>query len=387
VQTLIRQLAEGKNEFHILPDQCKFTDCEGGTAVELKEYCYAYDGLAKALSQKLEGPVLVCDIYDDDCWDYWLYKEGRELDKFSTVPGCPDEIPDEEWEFWRGNAALLAEEFGCPAKPLSEYLHFWDEDGGDAWEVLYFLRDLGFALADDEFWEEADNDIPEGSDFADTSQDMSGTWNYLSDTPKVVRKTSNAKVPINLVEDVTVDMKLTEWVHIRGKNGEMQTFPKSVLTSKQIVQWMDETLKGWYPYLAVDFLLQGEGMYVKRLKKTVYRPFHSTIVLHQGGGNMACMFFAGDSMCCYQLIGDFEAYYDCTMRDLCQIPVGGVVLSEYLVFKERSGIDRALCMLLSDLEHADNWLRKSSLWSAEAAFPSGINNYNRRRRELGLLED
>lgn len=241
------------------------------------------------------------------------------------------------------------------------------------------------------FWhaavfKKAEDDEPIDRPYMEIPQETGGTWGYLPDAPRII-KTSNAKLPIDLVADVAVDMNLMQWVRICDKNGEMQTFPASVLTSKQTVQWMDETLKGRYTYLAADFLFQGEGIYVKRLGKKVYRPFHSTVVLHQGEGNMACMFFAGDSMCCYMLIGDFEAYYHIDIKELRQISVGSVMLPEYAVFQERSGIDRALRMLFSDLEKADKWLGQSSLWSADIAFPGGINNYNRRRRELGLLVD
>lgn len=382
VQALIGQLAGGENKFHILLEECEFVECEGGTAIILNEYCYVYDGLAEELSQKLEGPVMVCSIYDDDFWDYYLYREGRKLDKFSTVPDCLEEIPDEEWEDWRGNADVLAEEFDCSAETLSEYLSFWDDEGGDPWEVLYFLRDLGFDL----MGEDEDDDVPESSTSPVISQDTDVTRSDPYHAPRVVWKTSNAKLPVDLVADVTVDVSLVEWVRIREGNGEMQTYPGSALTSGQIVQWMDETLRGRYTYLAVDFVFQGEGIFVKRLRKKVYQPYHNTLVLHQSAGNMACLFFAGDDMCCYELIGDFEAYYHTDMKLLRQILVGGAVLPEYAVFQERSGIDRALRMLFSDLEHAGKWLTKSSLWSADIAFPGGINNYNRRRRELGLLE-
>ena len=105
---------------------------------------------------------------------------------------------------------------------------------------------------------------------------------------------------------------------------------------------MDETLNGRYSYFAADFIFQGEGIYVKRVKKKVYRPYHSTLVLHQDFGNMACFFFAGDSQRCYELIGDFDAYYgECRF-----LPVGKLVLERTFVFHERSGIDRALKMHL-----------------------------------------
>ncbi|MCI8265936.1 MAG: hypothetical protein HFH78_05695 [Lachnospiraceae bacterium] len=92
---------------------------------------------------------------------------------------------------------------------------------------------------------------------------------------------------------------------------------------------------------------------------------------------------AGDSQRCYELIGDFDAYYgECRL-----LPVGKLVLERTFVFHERSGIDRALKMLFSDLEHANQWLSESSLWSGQNVFPGGVNNYNRWRRQMGLLED
>lgn len=49
--------------------------------------------------------------------------------------------------------------------------------------------------------------------------------------------------------------------------------------------------------------------------------------------------------------------------------------------------DRALHMLFPDVEYADKHLKNSLLWSAQNVFPGGRNNYNKWRRELGLLED
>lgn len=159
IQEVLRELAAGRNEFEIELEACTVVECEAGNVIRLNDFCLAYDGLAKALSEKLEGPVLVCDIYDDDYWDYFLYKEGRELDRFMTVPDCFEEIPAEEWACWRGNAALLAQEFGCPEEAVSDYLRFWrddEENGWDAWEVVDFLEVAGFKLPEADEDEEFD---------------------------------------------------------------------------------------------------------------------------------------------------------------------------------------------------------------------------------------
>ena len=396
VQEVLNELAAGENEFELELDDNAVCECDAGIIIGLNDFCLAFDGLAKALSEKLEGPVLVCDIYDDDYWDYFLYKEGRELDKFMTVPDCFEELSEEEWERWRGNAALLAQEFGCSEEAVSKYLRFWndDEEGGwDAWEVVDFLEAVGFKLPEADQDDASDSEIQ--NDLEDLNQAVQAQWEApCEQKPKegardFLKKTSHAKIPVILKEDVKVDPEVTVWVRV-CEAGTMRQFAGSTLTSEQIVQLMDETLNGRYTYFAADFLLQGEGIYVKRLKKKVYRPYHSTLVIHQGAGNMACFFFAGDSLCCYELIGDFDAYYEVYLREkeAYQIlPVGKVELSQNLVFHERSGIDRALKMLFSDLENADKWLSKSSLWSRQNAFPGGVNNYNRWRRRRGLLED
>lgn len=404
IQEVIKELAEGDNPFRILSEECFFYDCEGGTAVVFNDGSIGFEALAEALSLRIEGPVLVCSIYDGDYWDYYLYKAGKELNRFMTLPDYFEEVDDKEKERWRGNAELLSEEFGCPAAPLAPYLHFWEESGEeDPWEVLDFLSALGFAIEEDDVPDTGiSNDLQEKSDLSkreesDTTCEKnvcSGaipkaeeSWILPSLEPAEEWNWTGGGNKINLPEALEVDPKLIEWVRIRGEGHEEEIISGSMLTSKQIVHWIDETLNGRYVYLAIDFLFQGEGIYVKRLKKKVYRPFHSTLVIHQSAGKMACLFFAGDSMYCYKLIGDYHAYCEVDSKELLWIPVGDVVLSEYVVFRERSGIDRALYWLFSDLEHADRRLKASGFWSATNVFPGGANNYKRMRRELGLLED
>lgn len=55
MQDVIRQLVEDGNEFKIVPEECSFYDCEAGTVLCLNDFCLAFDGAAKALSQRLKG--------------------------------------------------------------------------------------------------------------------------------------------------------------------------------------------------------------------------------------------------------------------------------------------------------------------------------------------
>lgn len=208
------------------------------------------------------------------------------------------------------------------------------------------------------------------------------------DAPQPVRAEKKNAYWIKEIEEILESKReLIQWARVRNEKGEEQTVSEDALTVKQIVQWIDETLDGQYVYFALDFMLQGEGIYVKRLNKTVFRPFHSTLVLHQSAGNMACLFFAGDSMCCYRLIHDFYAYCEIDSSELRMLPVGETKLTEYIVFQERSKIDEALRILFLDLEYAAERMKGSKRWSILNMFPGVVNNYNKLRREQGLLEE
>lgn len=202
------------------------------------------------------------------------------------------------------------------------------------------------------------------------------------------QQVSNDKNRIDLCRQLQLDAERVNWVHTR-KEGEEEVCLDDKPTSEQIVGLIDQILNGQYAYLAVDFQFQGEGTYVKRLDKMVYRPYHSTLVIHQGDGKLACLFFSGSSMCAYELIADFYAYREVDSKDLRQIPVGYAALVEYVIHDNRDKIDEALCQMFSCFDDVDGWLGKlgSGLWSAQNVFPGGKNNYQKLRRELGLLGD
>ena len=64
VQEVLKELAAGENEFELELSACSAVECDAGVIIGFNDFCLAFDRLAKALSEKFEGPVLVCDIYD-----------------------------------------------------------------------------------------------------------------------------------------------------------------------------------------------------------------------------------------------------------------------------------------------------------------------------------
>jgi len=153
------QIAAQNSEFSIALDRCRWHVYEKGPAVLMNDGCCGYDALAQALSGQLSTPVMVLYIYDDDYWGYWLYQEGREVDRFATLPDYfgPNDPPDRP-----GNAAAVAQSFGVEPKAIEKYLIPWpqglaasDEEDvyayesdfyalGDFWQLTDFMKALGF---------------------------------------------------------------------------------------------------------------------------------------------------------------------------------------------------------------------------------------------------
>ena len=84
------------------------------------------------------------------------------------------------------------------------------------------------------------------------------------DAPQPVRAEKKNAYWIKEIEEILESKReLIQWARVRNEKGEEQTISEDALTVKQIVQWIDETLDGQYVYFALDFMLQGDGIYVK----------------------------------------------------------------------------------------------------------------------------
>lgn len=148
---------KGNEEF---PDVMVIGEAGGGriTVLYPGEFM-AWDKASAHLSRSLGVPVFSFHIHDEDLWIYTLFAEGEEVDHFIPIPDYWfDDLPDEEREFWAGNAEAVARHWpGVEPKDIENYLVTWDLDQEepdkaydddefdyhDCWQVVDFMRKLG----------------------------------------------------------------------------------------------------------------------------------------------------------------------------------------------------------------------------------------------------
>lgn len=139
---------------NIQPENCQWHTYPKGPAVQLNDGAMGFD-YAEPLSKRVNCPVLLAYIYDDDFWGYELWWKGKELDQFASLPDYFDqgEPPNKP-----GDAELLARLFGVeperiaryltpwpPEEPVDEYAYEGDVSAiGDSWQMADFLGALGF---------------------------------------------------------------------------------------------------------------------------------------------------------------------------------------------------------------------------------------------------
>lgn len=90
--------------------------------------------LGADLSRVLGVPALVSLVHDSDVFRYYLFAEGREVDRYDAVPGYSDPHAPADLPASGGNAEVLCAAFGVPdaADVVAVLLHQNDEE-----EVLY----------------------------------------------------------------------------------------------------------------------------------------------------------------------------------------------------------------------------------------------------------
>lgn len=144
----------GNPDHNIRPDQCQWHVYPKGPAVQLNDGAVGLD-YAEPLSKAVNCPVLLAYIYDDDYWGYELWRKGKELDQFASLPnyfgeGVPPGKP--------GDAELVARLFDADPERIRRYLTPWPEEEpvdeyaydrdasaiGDCWQMADFLGALGF---------------------------------------------------------------------------------------------------------------------------------------------------------------------------------------------------------------------------------------------------
>jgi len=127
---------------------------EGWSGLQLPLGSPLGEPLAEALSRQSNGIVLLVREVGQT-WGYWLYDQGRVLDRFWSMPSMVDVSPESAM----GGPSRLSEAFGIPAGQITPYLNHLSPDEvsparafpddefalGDPWVRVDFLRRLGLS--------------------------------------------------------------------------------------------------------------------------------------------------------------------------------------------------------------------------------------------------
>ena len=143
--------------FDLIPEECRYKEYAGGTAILLNEDCVGYDTLAKAISKALRKAALLLYTYDGDYWGYFLFDNGKEIDMFDSVPDYFEGVSEKEKQEVKGNAKLISDYFHVEESSIKNYLVFWTgemtdkkayEDDEfeylDCWQMADFMKRLGY---------------------------------------------------------------------------------------------------------------------------------------------------------------------------------------------------------------------------------------------------
>lgn len=135
------------------------------------DYCSCGTEVCKELSRRLGKAVFHLHIHDGDLWMYELFVNGKDMDRFNTMPGYWEDISDEERDRWKGNASVICANWsGVNPSDIEKYLVFYAEGQDsetkayetdefpqwDCWQVTDFMAKLGvpYPNEDEGDWEE-----------------------------------------------------------------------------------------------------------------------------------------------------------------------------------------------------------------------------------------
>lgn len=128
----------------------------GHVCVRLPADACEYESLSKHLSVVMARPVVGAAIYNGEFWFYDLFKNGKSIASFTTLPYYFESDPAKVTMREDGHAELLAEHWpGIEAGDVRAYFRFWNDkltgnaspddayDYGNEWQFVDLYRRLG----------------------------------------------------------------------------------------------------------------------------------------------------------------------------------------------------------------------------------------------------
>ena len=186
---------------------CIIQEQNGNTSVYNADGHLAWDDSSRFISAELNAPVFSFHIHDGDLWMYIMFVNGEPVDQFNPVPDYWEEhISEEEIESWKGSAETISQHVKYIKKQdIENYLVRWDLDaeegvkaypndefGQEDWQLLDFMKKLGFPYPIDDDW-----------------KPIGDTYRFW--TNELPLKTESAKVPNGKLKAGTTDLKKPWW--------------------------------------------------------------------------------------------------------------------------------------------------------------------------------
>ena len=170
----------------------------------------------------------------------------------------------------------------------------------------------------------------------------------------------------------------------RPERGRPVDVDVSALTPAGFSELLTQFYAGKLAHLELEFTLQGEGVYVKRLKKTVYQPYALTVELVHEKGRFVCVGLDGGTVSVYYLIADKDVYFHEECDEHTFTTLAGRELPAYLVHETPAAIREELPFLFRNLERADNvfsCLARMGVWSCDSGVLSDPKVLEAARRK------
>lgn len=358
--------------------------------------------MPRILSGRLNGPILLAYICDETMWGYRLYYKGSPVDAFDTMP-VPFEAPPPDPPTPEQRAARLASYFSGGRDALREYLIPWAEaekDGekvfpsdtyprGNCWQLEDFINNLApwayKMLTSDELAPTATAPVP------DVSSPHSNAPDHIR-PPQPPEPGPEACLPfLTGVRAVrrgwTFPLSLLYRLFPQ-KRPAPETVPHEGWGLPELEDILERFYTGKLTRLELDFTLQGEGTYIRRLRKTVYQPFRLTLELIREKNRCMCLLLDGQDRTVYRLIADRDTYMTVDISQLEHTVFCGQDVESYTVFvgSVPETFRRETALLLSRLENRDGVLSATArmgVWSC-AGLHFSVEQHERHQREWCL---
>lgn len=184
-------------------------------------------------------------------------------------------------------------------------------------------------------------------------------------------------------EGVLVDLKIIDKIDVVDGSG-LTSYNNGEISEKLVNQLWFNACQGKYNKFIMQIKFKGKGTYIKKLDKTIYEPYESTLAVLHENGSYICAFFAGDTKTCHILIGDPYSYSNVDSKEIKNVTVGEGTVKEYGVVKDSKELESVMNFIFEDSENVSQRMSESRAWGHEN-YKGGWNLHNKCREKWANL--